>query len=289
MRDLEKLKEVAVDHTDISDNCKSFVIKLDEDTLGIIVTKTMEDGWEFLSLRAIDEVSVINSLLRHGFSHPTIEDMNIVRNMFFSEDEPVLEYLTPSKQDDIFQGSIAGLFTNKNLISNPSHVTLKGKGKIISVPEQKSYDIRKSLEGDMERINIRLVNKKQHIQKRYPSYEDIINVQKQLYENEECNYFVFSELNDDFSVDLYKPVDEPLPMPPNVFGDLEDLMNNVNYEELSKTLCELEEEFREMIPEMLEFLEDTVNNMQISVDVQVRIRQRSNNTRRITREIKRIN
>ena len=289
MKNLEEIKKEAIDCVDISDNCKSFVIKLDEDNLGIVITKTLDNGWEFISLRSLDEISIISSVLRHGFAHPTIEEMNKIRNMFFEEDEPVVEYITDTKKDDFFERNIAGLFSNKELISNPDHVKLKGKGKIISTSDQKFYDIRKSLEGNFERINIRIVNKKQNIQKRYPSYEDILIVQEELYGNDECNYFVFSELNDDFSVDLYKPVDEPLPMPPSVYGDLEEIMNNINYNELTNILCELEEEFKEALPELLDILSETVGNISLSVDVEVRIKERSNGTRRISKQIKRIN
>jgi len=244
------------------------VVDLGEEKLGIVFTKKMEDGWELVSAKSIDETFLLSSFLRQKRYHPSRDETCFIRNMFFEPDEPVVEFFP--KDSSFLNETTLCLFSNKN-IEVPTNEIIKSSGKKITLPNKKLINLRNSIEGNWERFNLRLLNKKQNILKRHLNYEDMISFKEQNLPMADCVSFVFSDLNSDYSVDLYRDVNGILNIPLSIFDEIDSLIDNISYDEIVKQVAQLNEEFAQMISEMPEIYEGVANLLNgIKIDVHVK-------------------
>lgn len=268
MKNIDSIKDNIISSESLEGGWSNFVVEISEDRLGIVFTKKMEDGWEFVSVRTIDEASLLSAFFRQKIYHASWDETCFIRNMFFESDEPVVEFIP--KESSFLNETTLCLFSNKK-IEVPNNEIIKASSKKITLPNKKLINLRRNIEGNWERFNLRLLNKKQNILKRYLDYEDMLSFKEQNLPNDNCAYFVFSDLNSDYSVDLYRPVDGVLDMPLSVFDEVDSLMDNISYDEIVKQVAQLNEEFSKMISDMPEIYEGISNLLSgINVDVKVK-------------------
>lgn len=265
MKNIDSIKEHLISEETIEGGWTNFVVDLGENKFGIVFTKKMDNGWEFVSTKILDETALISAFLRQKTYHSSQEETCLIRNMFFEAEDPVIEFFP--KESSFLSETTLCLFSNKE-IKVPTNEAIKAPGRKITLPNRKLVNLRASIEGNWERFNIRLLNKKQNIVKRYLQHEDMISFKDQNLSNDDCVSFIFSDLNSDYSVDLYKPVNYNLDIPLFVFDELDSLIYDINYDEIVKQVAKLDEEFAQMIPEVYEEISNLMDS--INVDIQVK-------------------
>lgn len=64
MKNIDSIKEHLISEETIEGGWTNFVVDLGEDKLGIVFTKKMDNGWEFVSTKILDETALISAFLR---------------------------------------------------------------------------------------------------------------------------------------------------------------------------------------------------------------------------------
>ncbi len=233
MKDIERLKEYSIidDMTDFTHG-GVFDIPM-EDTKHCLVSLVKNDQWESAKVRILDmneKDIVFGKILSQ-------REITSIRNMFFEDNDIVVEFYSG---DNVFLNSgVITLYSNETLKVPDTHVILHDKGKVITLPQNKMLNIRTQLISSAsdsslkwKRLNIRTINKKGHLSKKYASSSEMALVKKMFFEDaDECVCFRFPYLNEDYSMDLYKcPVGT---IPPMV-----NYMDNIPVE-LVKAMAEL--------------------------------------------------
>lgn len=215
MKDIEKLKEYSIIE-DMNDFTHGGVFDIPmEDTKHCLVSLVKNDQWESAKVQILD-INEKDIVFGKILSQREITSM---RNMFFEDDDIVVEFYSGN---NIFLNSgVITLYSNKEIKVPDTQVILNDKGKNITLPQNKMLNIRTQLVSSIsnpslkwQRLNIRTINKKGHLSKKYASSSEMSLVKKMFFEDaDECVCFRFPYLNEDYSIDLYKcPVGTIPPM-----------------------------------------------------------------------------
>lgn len=213
MKNIKSLEKYINNDIGKSNINKSFSVPLNDNKEAFVIASENFMGWDHVSAHII---SVESGALNRT---PNNEEMQFLRNLFFEDEEVVLEF-HPAKKDYINNHSyVLHMWrSTDNIFSFPKQVAWDGiPGKVITLPNQKMVSIRRTIESDWEIVNVRMLNKKKHIAKKYATWEDMCCVRKLIYgEYDVCVQFRYKDMNEDFSIDIFKPIDEKIATPPSI-------------------------------------------------------------------------
>lgn len=145
--------------------------------------------------------------------------MQFLRNLFFRENDVVLEF-HPAKKDYVNNHNyVLHMWesTDKKFV-HPKLVTWNSiPDKVITLPNQKVLNIRRTIESGWDIVNVRTLNKKKHIAKKYATWDELCYIKKLIYGEEDvCVQFRYSDMTEDFSINIYKSLDEEIITPPSI-------------------------------------------------------------------------
>lgn len=213
MKNMESLEKYANNTIGKSNISKSFLIPLNDNKKAFVIASEDFVGWDHVSAHIISVES--GSLNRT----PNNEEMQFLRNIFFEDEDVVVEF-HPAKKDYINNYSYALHMwkSTDNVFSFPKRVVWKSiPSKVITLPNQKMVNIRRTIESGWDIVNVRTLNKKKHIAKKYATWEDMCFVKKNIYgEDDVCVQFRYKDMNEDFSIDIFKPIDKQITTPPSI-------------------------------------------------------------------------
>lgn len=216
MKNIEQFKEYSViDGMEDFTSGGVFEIPM-EGTKQCLVCLVKNNPWEIARIQVIDlneKDIVLGKIL-------TQREITSIRNMLFEDNDVVVEFYP---DDNVFStfGEIT-LYSSKEIKVPDNRMILNDAGKVITLPQNKMMNIRTQVIPSVsdpslkwERLNVRTMNKKGHLSKKYASSSEMALVKKMFFEDaDECVCFRFPFLNEDNSMDLYKcPVGT---MPPKV-------------------------------------------------------------------------
>ena len=208
MKDMNELRKYVTNYKYNLNKHGTFVIPFNDKDCFVVASNKF--GWEHVSMHMEGDNGYIKRT-------PNNEEMQFLRNLFFYENDIVVEF-HPKKEDYINNhGYVLHLWGyNSFNIKLPDKSVLTNPGKIITVSKNKFLNIRRSEDPTYERVNVRTLNKKKHITKRYPTWEEMCLVKNEIFgEDVVCIQFRFHDMNDDYSVDLYRPKEE-IVTPPSI-------------------------------------------------------------------------
>ena len=214
MRNMEGLLKYAInkENYDIKRHGE-FEIPITDNKHAFVICSKNSMGWDHVSLH-ITEAS--GEPIKRT---PSNEDMQFIRNLLFLEDEIVTEF-HPAKKDYINNHPyVLHMWHSTNdCIEIPTSVDIsKIKSKTIQLPQNHQISVRQNQDDSWIRINVRTMNKRGNLAKRYPSWEEMCMAKKIYFDEEEaCVQFRDKEMNEDFSIDIYKPIQKKLICPPSI-------------------------------------------------------------------------
>lgn len=217
MKELSEFEKYAIDiglGPAISLHSGSFLYPMENDKNAFIISTKDRRGWNHVSIHLQNDLGECITKV------PSHEDMQVIRNLFFNSEDLVQEF-HPEKKDYINNHSYTLHLwesTEEKVEKPNSNILSKNTpSRIIHTPNQKTFNIRFSDEENYERLNVRCVNKKLNVVKRYPTWVDMSDVKKLIYgEDIACVQFRYSDLNKDYSIDIYKPKNKKLLCPPSI-------------------------------------------------------------------------
>ncbi len=212
MKDIDLLEKYIINNERLKIN-NNFLVPLNNNKEAFVVASENFMGWNHVSAHVTESTG--EALKRT----PSNEEMQFLRNLFFRENDVVLEF-HPAKKDYVNNHSyVLHMWesTDDKFVYPKQAAWDNISGKVITLPNQKMLNIRRTIKSGWDIVNVRTLNKKKHIAKKYATWDEMCYIKKLVYgEDDVCVQFRYHDMSEDFSINIYKSLDEEIVTPPSI-------------------------------------------------------------------------